>query len=134
MEGIVGIEDGIEGTDGIDAPPPPPPELPEGMLELLAPPELPPPDGMLELLPPLEPPEEPLEPPEEPLLPPDELGGVDEGMLGEDICWSAQPPIRKLETAPIAATSLATTSSRLMEWLLFIASLLVTHSPKPNSA
>ena len=58
---------------------------------------------MLELLPPLEPDEPPLEP-DDPDEPPElgELGMLgDDGML-EDCCWLAQPPIRKLETVPIA--------------------------------
>jgi len=122
MEGICGI------VDGMDAPPPPPPELPEGMRELLLlPPELPP-EGMLELLPPLLP-EEPLEPPDDPLDPPEELGELGGGvLLGEGIeldCCSAQPPIRKLDTAPTAVICAATTSSRWIAWLLFIASLQV---------
>ena len=124
-DGVDGIDEGIEGmegmVDGIEAPPPPP-ELPDGMRELLAPPELPP-DGMLELLPPLEPPDDPLDPPEEPLEPLDGLGGTLLGVGMELDCCSAHPPIRKLEIAPTAVTCAATTSSRWIVWLLFIASL-----------
>jgi hypothetical protein len=95
------------------APPDEPP--PEGMLELLPPPDEPPelpPLGMLLLEPP-ELPEEPEEP-DEPDEPPDEgLGMLGEGMLeDEDCCW-AQPPIRNAEIAPTSVVFAAMTRSRL---------------------
>jgi hypothetical protein len=113
MEGMEGVE--------LEAPPAPPeaPGLPDDLLD--EPPDCPP-LGVLELLP-LDP-DEPLDPPEEPDEPDDpELGlGMlgDDGML-EDCCCSAQPPIRKLESVPIAVICAATTSSRWIAWLLFIA-------------
>jgi len=117
--GMVGIVEGIGGIDA-DGEPPDPPELPEELRELLwlPPPWLP--LGMLELLPPLDP-DEPLEPLLDPDEPPDGGELLGEGMLGDDCCSPAQPPIRKLETAPIAVIWAATTSSRCSAWLLFIA-------------
>lgn len=134
MEGMEGMDapllppddgEGMEGMDGIEEDDPPPPELPEGtlgMFELLPPLE---PDGTLgmpelELLPPLDP-EDPLDPldPEEPPELGAPVGGV--GMLAD--CCSAHPPIRKLETAPIAVICAATTSSRWIAGLRFIALL-----------
>jgi hypothetical protein len=89
--------------EGIEAPEPPPLPEGEGMLGLLRPPppELPPPEDP----PPEDPP--PLDPPEEPLEP----GELGEGMeVDED--WLAQPPMRKAETVPTAASCAAMASAR----------------------
>jgi hypothetical protein len=118
-DGIDGMDEGI---DGIDAPPDAPPCEPEEPCELLFPPPPLLPLGMLELLP-LDPDEplEPLDPEEPPLL--GVLGmELGEGMLG-DICCSAQPPIRKLETVPTAVIWVATINSRRNAGLVFIARL-----------
>lgn len=78
----------------LDEPGLPPPEDGEGMLGL----ELPP--------------ERPEAPPLDPDEPPEELGELGEG---RDVDWLAQPPIRKAETAAIAVTSPARTSTRFHE-------------------
>jgi hypothetical protein len=111
-----------EGIEGMLDPPPdePPPLAPpeEPPLE----PELPP-LGMLELLPP-ELPDEPDDPdePEEPDEPPDDgLGMLGEGMLDEEDCCWAQPPMRNAEIEPIRVVFAAMTSSRRRVWLWGIA-------------
>lgn len=77
----------LEGMEELDCDPPPPGE---GMLgELRPPPALP---------------DEPDEPPED--------GELGEGMLEEDDCWLAQPPMSNAETALTTVACAATTSNR----------------------
>jgi hypothetical protein len=83
---------------------------------------------MLDELPP-EPPEllEPPELPEPPGLPPDGED-VGDGILDEEDCCSAQPPIRKALTAPSAVTRPAKTSSR------FVERIFIVTPPYPGTA
>lgn len=76
----------------------------------------------LEELPPELPPELPELPPELPELPPELPGGEElgEGILEEEDCCSAQPPIRKALTAPNAVKRAAMRASRLREQMCML--------------